>query len=117
MPPSPPYLAVLCSPLLRKAPAQERAWRSTYDMTQAPTPPRTPRPPPGKLWLTALWTFAALALAGAVALGIAVAWYYPGLPERCANLCFGGPARNRLFMAASQSVYALYVNAQGAPGG
>ena len=39
------------------------------------------------------------------------------LPERCANLCFGGPARNRLFMAASQSVYALYVNAQGAPGG
>ena len=39
------------------------------------------------------------------------------LPERCANLCFGGLARNRLFMAAGQSVYALYVNAQGAPGG
>ena len=39
------------------------------------------------------------------------------LPERCANLCFGGPARNRLFMAASQSIYALYVNVQGAPGG
>jgi gluconolactonase len=39
------------------------------------------------------------------------------LPERCANLCFGGGARNRLFMAASQSVYALYVNTQGAPGG
>jgi len=39
------------------------------------------------------------------------------LPERCANLCFGGPARNRLFMAASQSVYALYVNTQGAVGG
>ena len=36
------------------------------------------------------------------------------LPERCANLCFGGPKRNRLFMAASQSVYALYVNARGA---
>ena len=36
------------------------------------------------------------------------------LPERCANLCFGGPQRNRLFMAASQSVYALYVNARGA---
>ena len=36
------------------------------------------------------------------------------LPERCANLCFGGPARNRLFMAASQSIYALYVDAQGA---
>jgi gluconolactonase len=40
-----------------------------------------------------------------------------GLPERCANLCFGGRYRNRLFMAASHSVYALYVNTQGAPGG
>jgi gluconolactonase len=39
------------------------------------------------------------------------------LPERCANLCFGGRMRNRLFMAASHSVYALYVNAQGALGG
>jgi gluconolactonase len=39
------------------------------------------------------------------------------LPERCANLCFGGTYRNRLFMAASRSVYALYVNTQGAPGG
>jgi gluconolactonase len=39
------------------------------------------------------------------------------LPERCANLCFGGLKRNRLFMAASQSVYALYVNAQGVAGG
>ena len=39
------------------------------------------------------------------------------LPERCANLCFGGVKRNRLFMAASQSIYALYVNTQGAPGG
>ena len=35
------------------------------------------------------------------------------LPERCANLCFGGPARNRLFMAASHSIYALYVNTRG----
>ena len=35
------------------------------------------------------------------------------LPERCANLCFGGVKRNRLFMAASQSLYALYVNTQG----
>ena len=35
------------------------------------------------------------------------------LPERCANLCFGGLHRNRLFMASSQSLYALYVNAQG----
>ena len=39
------------------------------------------------------------------------------LPERCANLCFGGTYRNRLFMASSKSVYALYVNTQGAPGG
>jgi gluconolactonase len=36
------------------------------------------------------------------------------LPERCANICFGGAKRNRLFMAASTSLYALYVNAQGA---
>ena len=36
------------------------------------------------------------------------------LPERCANLCFGGRRRNRLFMAASQSIYALYVNTRGA---
>jgi gluconolactonase len=39
------------------------------------------------------------------------------LPERCANLCFGGRKRNRLFMAASQSLYALYVNTQGVAGG
>ena len=36
------------------------------------------------------------------------------LPETCANLCFGGPLRNRLFMCASQSVYALYTGTQGA---
>lgn len=36
------------------------------------------------------------------------------LPERCANLCFGGPRRNRLFMAASHSLYALHVNTRGA---
>jgi gluconolactonase len=39
------------------------------------------------------------------------------LPERCANLCFGGRWRNRLFMAASHGLYAMYVNTQGAPGG
>ena len=38
------------------------------------------------------------------------------LPERCANLCFGGVNRNRLFMASSHSLYALYVNTQGAAG-
>jgi gluconolactonase len=36
------------------------------------------------------------------------------LPECCSNLCFGGRKRNRLFMTASQSVYAVYVNTQGA---
>jgi gluconolactonase len=39
------------------------------------------------------------------------------LPERCANLCFGGVGRNRLFMAASQSVYSLFVATQGVAGG
>jgi gluconolactonase len=37
------------------------------------------------------------------------------LPERCANLCFGGRHRNRLFMCASTSLYSLFVNTQGAP--
>lgn len=36
------------------------------------------------------------------------------LPERCANLCFGGPKGNRLYMASSHSLYALYVEAHGA---
>jgi gluconolactonase len=39
------------------------------------------------------------------------------LPERCANVCFGGRHRNRLFMAASTSLYSLFVNTQGAAGG
>jgi gluconolactonase len=39
------------------------------------------------------------------------------LPERCANLCFGGRHRNRLFMCGSTSMYSLFVNTQGAPGG
>jgi gluconolactonase len=36
------------------------------------------------------------------------------LPEICANLCFGGAKRNRLFMAASQSLYAVYLETRGA---
>ena len=36
------------------------------------------------------------------------------LPEICANICFGGTKRNRLFMAASQSIYSLYVGTRGA---
>jgi gluconolactonase len=39
------------------------------------------------------------------------------LPERCANLCFGGLRRNRLFLAASQSLYSIFVNTQGVAGG
>jgi len=38
------------------------------------------------------------------------------LPERCANVAFGGPDRNRLFMASARSIYALYVNTQGVVG-
>ena len=36
------------------------------------------------------------------------------LPETCANLCFGGAKKNRLFMAASQSLYSVYVGTEGA---
>ena len=36
------------------------------------------------------------------------------LPEVCANICFGGAKRNRLFMTASQSLYSLYLAVQGA---
>jgi gluconolactonase len=36
------------------------------------------------------------------------------LPETCANLCFGGRRKNRLFMTASTSVYAVYVETVGA---
>ncbi len=57
---------------------------------------------------------------GAVGYSGVTAWTPEGklmgrirLPEACANLCFGGPKRNRLFMAASQSLYAVYVNTQG----
>lgn len=39
------------------------------------------------------------------------------LPERCANLCFGGRANSRIFMASSTSIYALYVNVAGVIGG
>jgi gluconolactonase len=36
------------------------------------------------------------------------------LPEICGNIAFGGTKRNRLFMAASQSLYAVYVETRGA---
>jgi sugar lactone lactonase YvrE len=49
----------------------------------------------------------------AVALDPGPVWFGT---ERCANLCFGGRYRNRLFMAASHSLHALYVGTQGAGG-
>jgi gluconolactonase len=39
------------------------------------------------------------------------------LPEICGNVCFGGPKRNRLFMAASQSLYSVFTATQGAAPG
>jgi gluconolactonase len=35
------------------------------------------------------------------------------LPEVVANVCFGGPKRNRLFMCATSSLYAVYLNTTG----
>lgn len=35
------------------------------------------------------------------------------VPERVANVCFGGPKRNRLFICATRSLYAIYLNAKG----
>jgi len=42
------------------------------------------------------------------------------IPEVVANVCFGGAKRNRLFICATTSLYAVYLNTQGAvrpPGG
>ena len=39
------------------------------------------------------------------------------IPEVCGNVTFGGPKRNRLFMAGSQSLYAVYTATQGASPG
>jgi len=36
------------------------------------------------------------------------------LPENCSNVCFGGTKLNRLFMTGSTSLYAVYVETQGA---
>ncbi len=35
------------------------------------------------------------------------------IPEVVANVCFGGPKRNRLFICATTSMFSLYVNARG----
>ena len=53
--------------------------------------------------------------------GDGVRCYEPGgdlmgiirVPDPVANVCFGGPARNRLFICATDSVYAVYVRANG----
>ena len=36
------------------------------------------------------------------------------IPEVVANLCFGGPKRNRMYICGTTSLYAVYINAQGA---
>ncbi len=68
----------------------------------------------GNIWSSAGWT-------GAGYDGVHVFGHEDGqrigqiiLPEICSNVCFGGTKRNRLFMTASQSVYAMYVHTRGA---
>jgi gluconolactonase len=36
------------------------------------------------------------------------------VPERVSNLTFGGPKRNRIFMTATTSIYAIYTTSRGA---
>jgi len=36
------------------------------------------------------------------------------VPEVVANVCFGGPKRNRLYICGTTSLYSIYVNARGA---
>ena len=36
------------------------------------------------------------------------------IPHRVSNLCFGGPARNRLFIGGSHTLYAMFLNRRGA---
>jgi gluconolactonase len=67
----------------------------------------------GNIWVGAGWVGAGydgvhVFAADGVRIGMIL------LPEICANICFGGPKRNRLFMAASQSIYAVYVETTGA---
>ena len=67
----------------------------------------------GNLWCSAAWT--GDGIDGVFIYGPdAVLIGQIKLPETVANVCFGGPKRNRLFIAASQSLYAVYVNTQGA---
>ncbi|XXY13450.1 hypothetical protein WME88_34850 [Sorangium sp. So ce216] len=36
------------------------------------------------------------------------------IPETVSNVCFGGAKRNRLFICATTSLYAVYLNTRGA---
>jgi gluconolactonase len=39
------------------------------------------------------------------------------IPEAVANVCFGGPKLNRLFMCATTSLYSVFLNTRAAPRG
>jgi gluconolactonase len=39
------------------------------------------------------------------------------IPEAVANVCFGGPKRNRLFICATTSLYSVFLNTRAAPRG
>ena len=67
----------------------------------------------GNLWAAAGWAGPGLTASTATAPdGTRIGQIH--LPEICANLCFGGAGKNRLFMAGSQSLYAVYVETAGA---
>ncbi|HSV16799.1 MAG TPA: SMP-30/gluconolactonase/LRE family protein [Casimicrobiaceae bacterium] len=61
----------------------------------------------GNLWLAAGNGIHCMASDGAM-LGRIV------LPESTANVCFGGPKRNRLFICATTSLYSVFLNTRGA---
>lgn len=60
----------------------------------------------GRLWTSAGTAVKCYAPDGALGLTVEVG-------EIVGNLCFGGPKRNRLYICAQTSLYALYVNARG----
>lgn len=61
----------------------------------------------GRLWTSAGTGVKVYAPDGTLGMTIEVG-------EIVGNLCFGGPKRNRLYICAQTSLYALYVNARGA---
>ena len=120
--------SALCRGIARRAEPQEFAcWTyrtravsatTAFSLTQAPAVRRTAfavtskgtSGPVGE-WARRNWTGCWCSLPMVQPIGRV------SLPERCANVCFGGHKRNRLFMASSHSLYTLYMNIQGAPGG